>query len=371
MRNTLRAYIVGFLVLIMVINPAWACHHCGGGWGGGYQYYGPVYYGGCGGCGGCGTVVVVDDCCGSTPCCGSTEGATTSSVPAAHEPAPSAPAEQWEPAQPAPAPVRPAAPVEQPAKVERPIDNTPAPSVPPQQPVEAAQPAMPPLPDQEANPPMPPADDLFSPPAEKPAAPAETPAASPAVPPQTPPAATDDLFGGSTTPAEQPAAPAEKPAEAPATPPQTPPAAPSATDDLFGGSTTPAEKAAEPAAPAETPAAPEAKPEEKPAETPGEEKKADDIFGAAPQILQEAGGLASNEMRLWTDNTGGFSCQGRLLRFVDGKVRLLKDNGRTTTVPLSRLSASDLAFVERQANAQRASGLQTAHAMSALPWMSN
>lgn len=185
----------------------------------------------------------------------------------------------------------------------------------------------------------------------------------------------DDLFGGSATPAETPAAPVTPPAEAPATPtavpPQAPPAAPSAADDLFGGST-PAEKAAEPAAaPATPPAAPEAKPEDKPAEKPADEKKADDIFGAAPSILKEAGGLASNEMRLWTDNTGTFTCNARLVRFLDGQVRLLKDNGRTTTVSLSRLSPNDLAFVERQASAQHTSGLQTAQAMSALPWMSN
>lgn len=367
MRNTLRTCTASFLVLVMIVNPAWACHSCGGGWGGGYQYYGPMYYGGCGGCG---TVVVVDNCGGCQPsCCGSSGTVTSSNAPAAHEPAPAAPTETKSP--------EPAQPVQQPAHVERPIDNAPAPSVPATEP---AAPAVPPLPDQESNPPMPPADDLFNstPPATPPAAPAEAPAAAPATPPAAPEAKaaapTDDLFGGSTTPAETPAAapvtpPAEAPATPPAVPPQTPPAAPTATDDLFGGSTTPA---AEPAAPPATPpAAPEAKPEDKPAEKPSEEKKADDIFGAAPSILKEAGGLASNEMRLWTDNTGTFSCNARLVRFLDGQVRLLKDNGRTTTVSLSRLSPNDLAFVERQASAQHTSGLQTAQAMSTLPWMSN
>ena len=37
---------------------------------------------------------------------------------------------------------------------------------------------------------------------------------------------------------------------------------------------------------------------------------------------------------LWVDNTGSFSCRARLVRFLDGQVRLLKDNGRTTTVSL-------------------------------------
>jgi hypothetical protein len=80
----------------------------------------------------------------------------------------------------------------------------------------------------------------------------------------------------------------------------------------------------------------------------------DDIFGTSTRTLSEPGGLASSELRRWVDNTGNYSCQGRLVRFLDGKVRLVKDNGRTTTVPLHRLSMSDLEFVHRQASAQRA-----------------
>jgi hypothetical protein len=59
-------------------------------------------------------------------------------------------------------------------------------------------------------------------------------------------------------------------------------------------------------------------------------------------------------MRQWNDNTGSFSCRGRLVRFLNGYVRIVKENGRTTTVPLARLSARDLEFVNRQASAQRA-----------------
>ena len=44
--------------------------------------------------------------------------------------------------------------------------------------------------------------------------------------------------------------------------------------------------------------------------------------------------------------------EAEIVRFMDGYVRLMKDNGRTTTVPLYRLSATDLAFVNRQASAQ-------------------
>ena len=94
-------------------------------------------------------------------------------------------------------------------------------------------------------------------------------------------------------------------------------------------------------------------------------------FGAAPMILHEAGGLASDELRTWVDNTGNFSCQGRLLSFQDGNVRLMKNNGRTSTVPVSRLSAGDLEFVERQASAQQAVMLQTAQSFGVMPWMAN
>ena len=188
-------------------------------------------------------------------------------------------------------------------------------------------------------------------------------------------------------------APAEKtPATPPSTPPVTPPAAPAANPtppaekgggDLFGGSETPDTKAATPTTaqkPAEQPAAAEPKPAEKPAAAPAgdkskpEEKKADEkdnLFGASPSVLNEAGGLASGEMRLWTDNTGNFSCRGRLVRFLDGHVRVLKENGRTTTVPLARLSARDLEFVNRQASAQQAETAKTAQTATTTPTLAN
>jgi hypothetical protein len=64
--------------------------------------------------------------------------------------------------------------------------------------------------------------------------------------------------------------------------------------------------------------------------------------------------LASENFREWVDNTGRYKTRGRLVTFLDGHVRLVKDNGRTTTVPLYRLSQIDLEFVNRQASAQRA-----------------
>jgi hypothetical protein len=38
--------------------------------------------------------------------------------------------------------------------------------------------------------------------------------------------------------------------------------------------------------------------------------------------------------------------KGQLILILEGKVRLLKETGRTTTVPLSRLSEGDRQYVE-------------------------
>ena len=61
--------------------------------------------------------------------------------------------------------------------------------------------------------------------------------------------------------------------------------------------------------------------------------------------------MAADGMRLWTDNTGTHQVMARLVKVFDGKVRLQKETGRFTTVPLQRLSQGDLAFVRRQAPA--------------------
>lgn len=51
-------------------------------------------------------------------------------------------------------------------------------------------------------------------------------------------------------------------------------------------------------------------------------------------------------IRQWTDNSGQFRVQARLVLILDGKVRLLKETGRTTTVLLERLSTDDRAYVD-------------------------
>jgi hypothetical protein len=121
------------------------------------------------------------------------------------------------------------------------------------------------------------------------------------------------------------------------------------------GAATPPATGTESAMPTETPAADATDGEDLFGDPTGAtEEAATPPANDSSSILREPGGLTSSELRTWVDNTGEFSCQGRLVRFMDGKVQLLKDNGRTTTVPLYRLSASDLEFVNRQASAQQA-----------------
>ena len=200
--------------------------------------------------------------------------------------------------------------------------------------------------------------------------PAETAPAQPMPPAEEP----DDLFNGveEAAPPEMPEPPAEEPADLfgeptePAPPVDTEPAEEPADEpfDLFGD---PAET--EPEMPAEEEPADEEPAEEEPAEEKSED--IDDIFGASRGVLREAGGLASEDMRVWVDNTGSYSTRGRLLSLLDSHVRLLKDNGRTTTVPLYRLSPSDLEFVHRQASAQQAEAYQTAQSQPAMPGLTN
>jgi hypothetical protein len=76
------------------------------------------------------------------------------------------------------------------------------------------------------------------------------------------------------------------------------------------------------------------------AETSGDQSVRD-VIAAKPS---EAGA-----MRLWTDNTGKFQVRARLVQVLDGKVRLEKESGRFTTVPMDRLSRPDLAFLRSQA----------------------
>jgi hypothetical protein len=70
--------------------------------------------------------------------------------------------------------------------------------------------------------------------------------------------------------------------------------------------------------------------------------KSDDPF-ADPFQTSADGKLP---MRKWVDDSGTFQVNGRLILILDGKVRLLKETGRTTTVPMERLSEADRQYVE-------------------------
>ena len=56
-------------------------------------------------------------------------------------------------------------------------------------------------------------------------------------------------------------------------------------------------------------------------------------------------GQRGNGMRVWTDNTGSYQTVGRLVVIAKTHVRLLKDNGRYSTVQLTRLSERDVEYV--------------------------
>ena len=90
----------------------------------------------------------------------------------------------------------------------------------------------------------------------------------------------------------------------------------------------------------EAKAADEPAEQEKPADAPAPKKPAveDDPFGAVTPREQPT--------RLWVDETGTFQIQARLVQVLDGKVRLLKETGKFTTVPMNRLSPADRQYVE-------------------------
>jgi len=187
----------------------------------------------------------------------------------------------------------------------------------------------------------PPMDDLFGAPAAEPALPAAEPAGAPV----------DDLFGA---PVAEPAVPAEAPAaggamddlfgDKPNAPADVdPPAAGKGMDDLFGApaADAPADAPAD-AAPAAAedifgvPAA--AVPAAEPAKD-----AVDDLFGS--QQTEPVDPLANSRIRVWIDNTGEFSTEGRLIEISSDYIRLAKANGKTCTVPNSRLCPADVAYV--------------------------
>jgi hypothetical protein len=128
------------------------------------------------------------------------------------------------------------------------------------------------------------------------------------------------------------------------------PAAPAAADDFSALLTSPA---------AETT---EATVETSNVETPAIDSAASDLptLETAPEAVVEQSAavasspapaavdpLASTPVRTWHDNTGTFEVTGRLVVVLPDAVRLLKDNGRFTTVPMRRLSDVDRQYVDQ------------------------
>ena len=52
------------------------------------------------------------------------------------------------------------------------------------------------------------------------------------------------------------------------------------------------------------------------------------------------------EMRKWTDSTGSFSVNAKLVSNEDGSVKLEKEDGRIITLPLTKLSDKDQTYLE-------------------------
>jgi hypothetical protein len=69
----------------------------------------------------------------------------------------------------------------------------------------------------------------------------------------------------------------------------------------------------------------------------------DGLFGP-PSFLPPPEFLGA-ETRRWQDNTGAYEVQGRLAIIYPEKIRIVKPNGRTTTVLMRRLSPIDQAYV--------------------------
>lgn len=184
-------------------------------------------------------------------------------------------------------------------------------------------------------------DDIFSDPGTDAAAPTLDEAVPADAPSEEGADALDDLFGDASDAGTPAAAAAEEPMADDlfrdldaATPTETPAVDEPAADDLLPLDELPADDAA-----------------------PVESDDLDDLFGERShegpnQEVSVATCVASRpasamSFRIWTDNTGNYQTVGQLVQVSDSHVRLLKDNGRFSTVPRTRLSQADLAYVDQ------------------------
>ena len=63
-------------------------------------------------------------------------------------------------------------------------------------------------------------------------------------------------------------------------------------------------------------------------------------------LLISSGLFAAEGVRTWTDKSGAFQVEAKLQKFADGKVVLLKGDGREVTVPVTALSDADQKYLE-------------------------
>jgi len=82
-------------------------------------------------------------------------------------------------------------------------------------------------------------------------------------------------------------------------------------------------------------------PAEKPAAEPVQSTKEE----SAPTDDPFADPFKTSAIRQWVDDTGNFRITGQLVAVLEGKVRILKSTGKTTTVSMERLSQADREYV--------------------------
>ncbi|HYW78831.1 MAG TPA: SHD1 domain-containing protein, partial [Thermoguttaceae bacterium] len=133
-------------------------------------------------------------------------------------------------------------------------------------------------------------------------------------------------------------APAFPPMEEPAAPIEEPVAPMEEAAPVFPPMEEPAATIEEPAAPIEEPAAPVEQPALDPTEDPAAEPIDDDPFAQN----------GTSSLRLWTDISGKYHVEARLVSVTDGTVRLQKTDGRYVRIVMDKLCLVDQQFVGGQ-----------------------
>lgn len=85
----------------------------------------------------------------------------------------------------------------------------------------------------------------------------------------------------------------------------------------------------------------------------------------ATLVLFTTGALEADEIRTWTDSTGKFKIEGKLVSHTDGKVKLERADGRSVEIPFDKLSDQDQKFL----NELKENPFKTSEPSSANPFM--